>query len=940
MFPTESVVYTTEQLGTAAYWLKTVGENAEMYLTVALKWDAETAKGALAKIKGDAPKPNGTSTPSAPQELTSLQKVLAAVSGCKRDGMSRKAVVDTHGWQPIVNCTPQDFQIAVAYVYDGVPLPGNDKEPPKPTNGHSSKQEAAQAEAIAACEPKFEDPLPNVPAAMKAKRQWVRWRLETRNGRPTKVPYRVDGKPAASDNPNDWTDYRTVVTGATINREQGVGFMFADGFAGIDLDGCRNPKTNEIKAWAQEILDMLGDAYVEESPSGTGLHVIVLGKVPGVDKKFNLDPAIGYGKAAIEIYDTRRYFTVTGETYFEEAGDIHALDLTEVYAKFHELRKANPAPRNERADAADAANVGTENKGKSVQAVWHGMFHSTKYDIFKKGEILNERHPFRIDDGYGRLEYDTPSEADMAFCTVTAFMYQSDPTVSNLEDKIWEEYTESSLARDKWLNREEDFRRLTIAKAIDSASKIKAKQESEAIVIPSKPSAETKTAQAEADAATAASENATGTFPHGDDNHEEIPDFEESLIVGTGRKLVDAICQGTTIPRQYGLHAAKVIACSILTKYKIELEDCESARTYFIVFGATGTGKGLAFRRLRKIVDQTQNVEEYVKIITAIDSEAGLRDAFFEIPESKNRPILYFVDEVKMLGQKADGRKNPEIVSSIIELANSTTVGRVKAKKRVKEKAEKSRSDSWLLMYMCAQDGEAYATAFPRTKAQGLPDRFIPEYSPKVKAGRLPEPDMAAGTGAVVDLLGAVCRLKGKMTMSDDVRKQVEEVWSQQPDELQMSPRLRQQFLLEMYLAAFFRGSAVAEAEDLAVAVKALHRQNAIRREFFADEMPDVIGVLSNRIKTIHKDMLHRLRSGSVLEDVALTKRDIATQVEAYKDNEMPNFDRAWNGMKSVFVECTVKSAKNGHTYKKFIPLPEETDTWLPPEWTKNTVLG
>src|SRR5262249_53715707 len=146
--------------------------------------------------------------------------------------------------------------------------------------------------------------------------------------------------------------YRTAVTGAVISREQGVGFMFADGFAGIDLDGCRNPETGDITAWADDIIQSL-DAYVEVSPSGTGLHIFVLGKVPGADKKFNLNPAIGHGKAAIEIYDSARYFTVTGDPYFEEAGDVRECDLGEVYKKFYELRAASPAPRNEHADFAD-----------------------------------------------------------------------------------------------------------------------------------------------------------------------------------------------------------------------------------------------------------------------------------------------------------------------------------------------------------------------------------------------------------------------------------------------------------------------------------------------------------------------------------------------------------------------------------------------------------
>ena len=222
------------------------------------------------------------------------------------------------------------------------------------------------------------------------------------------------------------------------------------------------------------------------------------------------------------------------------------------------------------------------------------------------------------------------------------------------------------------------------------------------------------------------------------------------------------------------------------------------------------------------------------------------------------------MDEIKTLGHKADGKKNPEIVDAIIELANNPTVSRTKSKKRVADKASKTREDSWLLLYVCAQDGEAYASAFPRTKVQGLPDRFIPEYSPKVKAGRLPEPDLNLGVSAITELLDNAKKLNGQMKMSDEVRDKVDHIWSGQPDEIQRSPRLRQQFMLEMYLAAFSRCSAVAELQDLEIAVKALERQRAIRQKFFAEEIPNQVGVYSNRLKTIRAEMLRRLRVGSI----------------------------------------------------------------------------
>src|SRR6266481_1074584 len=124
----------------------------------------------------------------------------------------------------------------------------------------------------------FVDPLPDVPAFLKTAPNWIRWKLETVNGKPTKVPYRVDGRKAASTRPEDWADYETAVTGAVINSEQGIGFVVDGGIIGFDFDNCRDPKTGEVKPWALDIINAL-DAYTEITPSQTGLRVWVQGEM-------------------------------------------------------------------------------------------------------------------------------------------------------------------------------------------------------------------------------------------------------------------------------------------------------------------------------------------------------------------------------------------------------------------------------------------------------------------------------------------------------------------------------------------------------------------------------------------------------------------------------------------------------------------------------------
>ena len=84
-----------------------------------------------------------------------------------------------------------------------------------------------------------------------------------------------------------------------------MGFVFTydDPFVGIDLDKCRDAETGKTEDWAQKVIDDL-NSYTEISPSGTGYHIIVKGKMPedGANRKGRL-----------EVYEKGRYFTVTGD---------------------------------------------------------------------------------------------------------------------------------------------------------------------------------------------------------------------------------------------------------------------------------------------------------------------------------------------------------------------------------------------------------------------------------------------------------------------------------------------------------------------------------------------------------------------------------------------------------------------------------------------------
>ena len=136
-------------------------------------------------------------------------------------------------------------------------------------------------------------------------RQWLCWRSEERDGKPTKIPYSpATGQRASSTSPDTWSSYSEAVSACQEHGYEGIGFVFTpeDDLCGVDLDGCLDPQTGEMEPWAQEIIEEL-DSYAEISPSGTGVHVLVRGELPEGRNR----------KGRFEAYDRGRYFTVTGK---------------------------------------------------------------------------------------------------------------------------------------------------------------------------------------------------------------------------------------------------------------------------------------------------------------------------------------------------------------------------------------------------------------------------------------------------------------------------------------------------------------------------------------------------------------------------------------------------------------------------------------------------
>lgn len=288
-----------------------------------------------------------------------------------------------------------------------------------------------------------EPPLTLIPQLLRDRDQWVCWRLQLNSGRMTKVPYSPrSGNRSSVNDPTSWTSVKLAQKAWLDNDVDGIGFVFTetDPFAGIDLDGCRDPDTGAVHPSAQSIIDRL-HSYTEISPSGSGLHIYVMGTLPPTGRSTGKVPWRGDGtkKTGFEVYDSGRFFTFTGRHLegtpltIEERQD----ELTALHTEYFPRRKP---PRQ----SARALNV-------------------------SDSEIIERAKRAKNGDAFGRLwngdttGYESPSEADLALCSMLAFWTGGDA------ERIDGLFRQSDLVRSKWdaSRGSRTYGERTISKAIE-----------------------------------------------------------------------------------------------------------------------------------------------------------------------------------------------------------------------------------------------------------------------------------------------------------------------------------------------------------------------------------------------------------------------------------------------------------------------------------------
>jgi len=233
-----------------------------------------------------------------------------------------------------------------------------------------------------------------VPDSLAELDQWIVWRYEQRDdGKPTKVPYQINGNRASTTDPKMWCSWDEALKTWQENprRWSGTGFVFsaADPFFGIDLDQCLD-SAGKLMPWAQPIIERFFDSYAEISPSGRGIKIWAKGRLPGGGTAFPL------GDGRVEIYDQARYFTVTGNHWAA-----HILDIEEHQTELDWLLALSPHGQKK---------VPFTVEGKILKGSQHDTLVSVAGTMRARGCEYPEIEAALLEINRNRLEEPAPEE--------------------------------------------------------------------------------------------------------------------------------------------------------------------------------------------------------------------------------------------------------------------------------------------------------------------------------------------------------------------------------------------------------------------------------------------------------------------------------------------------------------------------------------------------
>lgn len=276
-----------------------------------------------------------------------------------------------------------------------------------------------------------------IPESLKNKRIFCLWKLVQGKG---KVPYQCNGiMKARTNHIEDFGTFEEAIAGCVDGF--GIGFLITENIVVCDLDHCMMGE-DILNAKASNVVAAFSGSYIEKSPSGTGLHIIM--KVSKCD--YSKDEY--YIKHnGIEMYIggmTNRFMTLTGNYICEGDGSDKTLDLQKFMDEYMKRPVCtvvdNPYSGHSELTIEEVIAKAHRMFGNNFDKLFHGKF--------EEGEVRDASS----DDYYLMIMLARVCDGDVA-----------------LMDTM---YRESALRRTKWdeVHGAETYGAMTIRKALMAAA--------------------------------------------------------------------------------------------------------------------------------------------------------------------------------------------------------------------------------------------------------------------------------------------------------------------------------------------------------------------------------------------------------------------------------------------------------------------------------------
>lgn len=286
----------------------------------------------------------------------------------------------------------------------------------------------------------------NIPEELKLHGVWCGWKLSDRG----KVPYDlVTGRLAKSNDKSTFHSWDVALKNISkyynYNKDGkltgGLGLGIFNGYSAIDIDHCIDEDGN-LSEMAMDVIDYCS-TYTEVSPSGTGIRLIFKTNTP-LEKDYYY---INNQKIGLEIYlsdQTHKFVTITGDVKF--SANIADIDISYILDKYMQKRGVG-VQHNVDIDV-DTGEV-VESDFDASQ-----FFNDIKFKELWQG----------VAPGSGANE----NELDLALCNKLAYYLKGNYQAINKAFISSPYYaTKDTKHMKKWEQRD-DYREMTIKKAIKS----------------------------------------------------------------------------------------------------------------------------------------------------------------------------------------------------------------------------------------------------------------------------------------------------------------------------------------------------------------------------------------------------------------------------------------------------------------------------------------